>query len=202
MDTALHLFEVLFLFDTIICMNIPIDISNVILKTDRLTLREWSINDVDDMFEYASVPGVGERAGWTHHKDKDESKRIINMFIKGKNIFAITYNNKVIGSLGIEETDQKFFPELVKLKTRELGFVLSKDYWGKGLVPEACKAVIDYLFNIVKVDAITCFYYKGNNQSKRVQEKLGFTHYREVECKNRMGETLTSCGGILYKEEN
>jgi len=54
-------------------MNIEINISNVILETDRLILRALEITDLDDFFEYASINGVGEKAGWEHHKSKDES---------------------------------------------------------------------------------------------------------------------------------
>ncbi len=38
-------------------MNKPIDISNVVLRTERLILRPWTLDDVDDMYEYAKVEG-------------------------------------------------------------------------------------------------------------------------------------------------
>ena len=65
-------------------MNKPIDISNVVLRTERLILRPWTLDDVDDMYEYAKVEGVGIWAGWLHHKDKEESRRIVENFIKHK----------------------------------------------------------------------------------------------------------------------
>ena len=63
-------------------MNKPIDISNVILRTERLILRPWTLDDVADMYEYAKVEGVGIWAGWLPHKDKEESRRIVESFIK------------------------------------------------------------------------------------------------------------------------
>ena len=57
---------------------------------------------------------------------------------------------------------------------RELGYVLSKDYWGKGLMPEAVNAVKDYLFGELDYDFLICGYYDFNEQSKRVQTKCGF----------------------------
>ena len=57
-------------------MNAEIDISNVVLKTERLTLRPWRENDLNDFFEYAKVEGVGEMAGWSHHKTLDETRNI------------------------------------------------------------------------------------------------------------------------------
>ena len=60
-------------------MNAEIDISNVRLYTERLLLRPWTQDDLDDLFEYASVPGVGEMAGWEHHADKWVSRTILDM---------------------------------------------------------------------------------------------------------------------------
>ena len=159
-------------------MNYNIDISGVVLKTERLILREWTYSDLNDFYEYASTPGVGEMAGWPHHKNIEESKTILDRFIKNKNQFCIEYNGKAIGSLGIELYNEEKLKELDKLKAREIGFVLSKDYWGMGLMPEAVKCVINYLFNVVGLDVLVCGHFEFNHQSERVQEKCGFKHYK------------------------
>lgn len=65
-------------------MNTPIDISNVTLKTNRMIIRPWRQPDLDDFYEYASVDGVGQMAGWRPHKDKAESQTILDMFIAEK----------------------------------------------------------------------------------------------------------------------
>ena len=112
-------------------MNAEIDISNVVLRTERLILRPWRESDLDDFFEYASVDGVGEMAGWSHHKTKEETQAILTAFISGKKTFAIERSGKVIGSLGIEKYDEEKLPEFNDKSGRELGFVLSKEYWGR-----------------------------------------------------------------------
>ena len=71
---------------------------------------------------------------------------------------------------------------------REIGFVLAKDYWGRGLMPEAVKAVMDYLFSELDYDFLLCGYYNFNSQSKRVQEKCGFKPYRALTMETRMGK--------------
>ena len=53
-------------------MGIVVDVSNVVLETDRLILRYWHENDLADLFAYASVPGVGEMAGWPHHRTEED----------------------------------------------------------------------------------------------------------------------------------
>ena len=120
-------------------MNPPIDISAVTLKTDRLLLRPWLPTDLDDLYAYASVDGVGQMAGWTPHKNIEESKAILDLFIAGKHVFALEYQGNVIGSLGIEEYSEEHHPELANLRGREIGYVLSKEYWGRGLINENIK---------------------------------------------------------------
>ena len=178
-------------------MNAKIDISNVILKTNRLMLRPFNIDDLGDFYEYASVDGVGQMAGWLPHKNKEESLSILKMFIDEKKTFAIVYNNKVIGSLGIEEYDEKQLPEYADKLGREIGYVLSKDYWGKGLMPEALNEVIRYCFEDLKLDFLACGHFTDNNQSKRVQEKCGFNHYKLVKHETRYGIVKDSWLSIL-----
>ena len=183
-------------------MNAEIDVTGVVIETERLILREWNLNDLDDFFEYASVPDVGERAGWPHHKNKEESLEILKRFISGKRTFAIVYkeNNKVIGSLGVEKYClENVLSEFFDYKGREIGYVLAKDYWGKGLMPEAVKLVADYLFNVLNYDFLLCGYYDFNHQSKRVQEKCGFTPYRKLTFETKLG---TNEPGVLMLLRN
>ena len=86
-------------------MNAVIDLKDVILETDRLILREWQESDLNDFFEYASVDGVGQMAGWRPHKNIEESKFVLDMFIREGKTFAVVLkeNNKAIGSVGIEK---------------------------------------------------------------------------------------------------
>lgn len=164
-------------------MDIIIDITNIVIETDRLILRAWRDIDVDDFYEYASVQGVGEMAGWKHHESIDISQKILQSFISEKNVFAIVYkeNNKVIGSLGIHYSWANNETEYEKLKVKEIGYVLSKDYWGRGLMVEAVKAVIEFCFSKCDLDALTIGHFSSNIQSKRVIEKCGFSFIKQSE---------------------
>ena len=163
-------------------MNIEINISNVILETDRLILRAWEITDLDDFFEYASVEGVGEKAGWEHHKSKDKSLAILKMFMEEKKVFAIVLkeNQKAIGSIGIEECRQDLDKNLENLLGKELGYVLSKDYWNKGIMTEAVSKVIEYCFKTLKLNYLVATYFNYNIESKKVLEKLNFKFYKDI----------------------
>ena len=162
-------------------MDVPFDVTKVQLETERLILRPWKETDLDDMFAYASVPGVGEMAGWPHHQTIDTSREILSMFLAEKECFALYHktDKKVIGSLGVHHSWANDEPGYEHLKMKNLGYVLAKDYWGQGLVPEALSAVIDYGFMQLGLDAFTIEHFKSNPQSRRVIEKCGFKYLRD-----------------------
>jgi Acetyltransferases, including N-acetylases of ribosomal proteins len=176
-------------------MNVPVDISNVILDTERLILRPWRNEDLSDFFEYASIDGVGQMAGWNPHKTKEDSLIILNKFITLKKTFALELkkNNKVIGSIGLEEIAIDLGEPYTSLKGREIGYVLSKEYWGLGIMPEAVRCVIEYCFKELKCEFLQCSHAFENQQSKRVIEKAGFQYVQDCE---RMGHN-----GILHKSK-
>ena len=68
-------------------MNAQIDITGIVLKTERLILRPWRQEDLDDFYEYASVDGVGQMAGWLPHESKELTQMILDSFIEGKKTF-------------------------------------------------------------------------------------------------------------------
>lgn len=182
-------------------MNAVIDITDVVLFTDRLTLRPWTEEDLSDLYEYASVDGVGQMAGWVPHRNLEESTRILNSFIRHKKTFALEHQGKVIGSIGVEAYNEDHYPELAALQGREIGYVLSKNYWGKCLMPEAVGAVISYLFNSVGLDFIICGHFDWNGQSKRVVEKCGFQYIKTCAYETRYDTVETSIEYILYHPE-
>jgi len=159
-------------------MNAFVDLSDVHLETERLILRPFTMDDLDDFYAYAKVPDVGEWAGWRHHESIEESRKILTSFISGKKTFALVdkATSRVIGSLGIEVTHIPLPESYRTLKGRELGYVLAQDMWGKGMMSEAVKAVIDYCFNTLNFDFLTCGHFERNIRSKRVIEKAGFRY--------------------------
>ncbi|MBN1775607.1 MAG: GNAT family N-acetyltransferase [Clostridiales bacterium] len=182
-------------------MNVDIDITNVRLRTERLILRPWESADVGDLFEYASVDGVGQMAGWAPHESIAKSREIVDMFINGKHVFALEYRRKAVGSLGIEKYNEKELPEFDGKRGAELGFVLSKDLWGKGLVAEAVREVVRYLFEELDLDFITCGHFEWNRQSGRVQEKCGFRFLIRYEYETLMGTREITVLNVLTRED-
>lgn len=144
-----------------------------VLKTKRLILRPIERTDADDVFDYASHPSVGPSAGWKPHTSVRDSMQFIDYSIKKKahgqpGVYAILEhnNNKVIGTIEVHSVHH----------TRgEIGFVLHPDYWNKGYVTEAAKAIIIYAFEILKLKRLAYCHFPDNLASKRVCEKCEFT---------------------------
>ena len=142
------------------------------LETKRLILRQLSLTDIDDVFEYAKSNNVGPNAGWRPHISKSESEAFINYSMKKRDfgqpgIYAIILkeNQKMVGTIEIHSYN--------KYKA-EIGFVLNPDFWGQGIAVEAAKATIIYAFEVLKLKRLQYGYFLFNNRSKRVCEKLGF----------------------------
>ena len=144
------------------------------VETERLKLRNWTLSDYKDMYEYARNPLVGPNAGWKPHKDENESKKIISMFIEDNDVLAIELKTikKIIGSIGLHKQNPD--KNINILEQREIGYVLNPDYWGKGYMPEAVNGLLAFGFNDLGLKLIWCGHYEDNYKSKRVVEKCGF----------------------------
>jgi len=184
-------------------VNAKVDISDVILETDRLIIRPWKATDLEDFYEYAKVDGVGQMAGWNPHALIEESKEILDMFIKGKNVFALELKDKhkVIGSVGLEEMEVAIGEKYDGLNGREIGYVLSKEHWGRGLMPEAVNRIIKFCFENEHYDYLICSHFDYNNQSKRVIEKSGFRFIKRCIKTSEKGEKKVLLYYVLDKNK-
>ena len=143
-----------------------------VLETKRLILRPIALTDKEAVFEYAKNPDVGPNAGWKPHEDISESEKFIEYCIKkrefgqpGNYAIVLKEEDKMIGTIEVHS---------LKGHKGEIGFVLSKDYWNKGIMTEAAKMLIIYAFEILGLKRLSYNYFLFNQRSKRVCEKLEF----------------------------
>lgn len=148
-----------------------------IIETNRLILRSWTVKDVRDLYEYASLPTVGPNAGWSPHQSLDESLSIVQKFIKEDDVWAIVEKQslKVIGSVGLHNRSDS-----QEKLNREIGYVLSTFYEGQGLMTEAVIGVINFAFDELGLDIIFVKHYIDNDKSRRVIEKCGFKYCETI----------------------
>lgn len=182
-------------------MNIKVDVSDVVLEGDRIRLRPFKKDDLEDFYLYAKTPGLGESAGWFHHESIEDSKKILDKFIRDKNILAIEKDGQVIGSIGIHPYDEDFFEDLNDKRAVEIGFVLSQDYHRQHLMTESLELVLDYLFNDIGLDVVVGGHFRGNFKSKNLHKKFNYKYFSSHLVKTNMGTMEVTHEYILSRED-
>jgi len=145
-----------------------------VIETKRLTLRPFIMSDMDDVFEYASD------SEWAKYlvnipqpftlKDAEEFVRRFSDSSSWDTLpmFAIVFKKKVIGEVYLNDMN-------LHNERAELGYDLSRAYWGKGLATEAAGAVINWAFQTYSLNKIYSTCDPRNARSIRVMEKLGMS---------------------------
>lgn len=152
------------------------------LKTDRLILRGFKMDDLEDLFEYAKLDTVGPHAGWMPHPSLEHSKRILSHFIESDDVWAIELEkeSKVIGSIGLHLTNLNN-----RDKIHELGYVLSTKYENHGYMREAVKAVLEYAFNELQLEEIYVGHFIENKKSQKLISYFNFEYLNDEEYESR-----------------
>ncbi|MDO4802407.1 MAG: GNAT family N-acetyltransferase, partial [Prevotellaceae bacterium] len=142
--------------------------------TERLILRRWLEDDADALFKYASDPEVGPRAGWSPHRDVEESREIIRTLFGGETMWAIVLkgSDEPIGCIG-------YLPKGVSNigvgdNEVEIGYWIARPFWNQGICTEALTWMIDYCFREKGYSALWSDFFVDNPASDRVMEKCGF----------------------------
>ena len=153
-------------------MNISEKFANVPkIETERLILRKITLDDAEDMYLYASDEEVTRYVTWDTHSSLSDTIAFINTFLSQYHVpwgIELKENGKFIGTV-------HFVWWQPEHHSAEIGYVLSKKYWGKGLITEAARAIISLGFeniNLVRIQA-RCFV--KNKASERVMQKLGMS---------------------------
>lgn len=168
----------------------------MILETPNLILRHWKESDSKDLFELAKDPLIGPACGWLPHSDAENSLQVIKDILSpNEESYSIILKrtSKLVGSIAFEIGKESNLN--IPQDEAELGFWIGVPYWGQGLIPEAVKVLIKHGFEDLKLKVIWCVYFDGNERSKRVQEKCGFTHHHTI--KNIYWDTIKE-----YKTEH
>jgi len=148
----------------------------MIFETERLILRPWKDEDAEALYKYASDERVGPPAGWPPHTSVINSGEIICMVLSREGTYAVVLKETMepVGSIGVMRKGQGS-AEMSETEA-EIGYWIGVPYWGRGLIPEAVRELQRYCFEELKLTALWCGYFEGNEKSKRVQEKCGFAY--------------------------
>ena len=145
------------------------------LETERLILRKLEISDAQDVFEYAKHPEVARYLTWEAHKSVEDAKGFINWAIEkykkdesGEWGIELKENGRIIGAMGFVHLD-------LQNSCGEIGYALSKEYWGMGVMTEAVSRLIRFGFQEMKLNRIEAVHFYGNEASGKVMQKAGMS---------------------------
>ena len=144
------------------------------LETHRLILRRYRPEDAEDMFSnWASDPEVTKFLTWPTHTNVDVTRYVLNDWISHYDdggFFNWAIELKETGSVIGNIAAVKVFEEA---EAAEIGYCMGRAFWGRGIMPEALRAVMDYLFDTVGLNRIEAHHDVNNPKSGRVMEKAG-----------------------------
>ena len=144
------------------------------IETDRLILREITMDDSIDMFEYSSIPEVTEYLMWYPHANLSATEGYIESLQKrylrglyGDWAVELKSEGKMIGTCGYANIDSYQM-------TCEIGYVLSPLYRNCGYMSEAVLAILKLSFETLGFNSATLRIISENKPSIRLAERLGF----------------------------
>ena len=147
------------------------------LETERLLLRKMRLDDAEAMFVYASDPEVTRYVLFETHRSVEDSKSFLRLALEGyeRGDFGgwgvvLKDSGAFVGTCGM---DAGYAPEHARA---ELGYVLSREHWGRGLMPEAVRAVIRFGFGRMGLNRVQARCIAENVASARVMEKAGMAY--------------------------
>ena len=148
----------------------------VTLETERLILRRHRIEDAEDMFRnWAASENVTRYLTWQPYTSVDQVRGyiqyIIDSYADDRYNWLIEYKemHEVIGAIDVVALNED-------IGSAVIGYCLGERFWGKGIMPEAFRAVIRFLFEEVGFNRIEAYHDASNPKSGRVMEKCGLQY--------------------------
>lgn len=144
----------------------------VLIETERLFLREITLDDKEALFKLYSDPTVQKYTGEPVMESIEEMQKAIETRIIdykkygfGRWATILKSEQQFVGWAGLA-----YLPEFDEI---DLGYRFLPEYWGLGIATEASRAILTYGFDVLKLNKIIAIAMKENKASTRVMEKVG-----------------------------
>ena len=141
------------------------------ITTERLVIRRFQQGDADAMFRnWCNDEQVSRYMSWEPHGTIKETERVLAEWV-GAYVNSAYYHwgieigGELVGSIGAHNVNST-------LRSCEVGYALSRDWWNQGIMTEALLALIDYLFE-TGFNRVAAIHRVENPASGRVMEKAG-----------------------------
>lgn len=144
------------------------------IETDRLILRRFKIEDADVMYRnWASDDEVTKYLTWPTHANVNVTRMVLEDWIQKYNnpdfynwAIELKQIGELIGNLSVVKHEEK-------TGSATIGWCMGKRWWGQRIMPEAARAVLQFLFEEVGFNRIAAKHDKENAKSGRVMQKIG-----------------------------
>ena len=152
-----------------------------VLITERLTLRQLTMNDEQEIFTLCSDREINKYLDRQVSQTIEDARNFINkineLIHTNESLYwAITLSDKnnLVGTICLFS----FSDEHDKC---EIGYELLTNFQGQGIMKEAVEKVIDYAFNTINVQKIEASFHRDNLSSRRLLDKFSFKQSNKVE---------------------
>lgn len=171
-----------------------------VLETERLILRPITMDDKEAIYKWASDSRVSKFMLYSNYKTPEDANFWVeNIYSTDKELdygFVWKETGELIGSGGLNYHEDT--------KDWTIGYNLRFDMWGKGIVLEACKTIIEYARANYEVNKIVGVFAVDNPNSGKIMEKLGMTYHSDCEYTKFDGSATFKAKNyeIVYKNED
>ncbi len=147
------------------------------LTTKRLTLRPYTLDDVDALWPHVSDPALPRFMSWNTHESKDVTHEYLESCIHGRErgvgvVWAIRHAGEFVGAIGLEGI--KFQVAAWRVDRAELGYWTGIPFQRKGYMMEAASEIVRFGFETLGLHKITVGCFEENEASRKIIERLGF----------------------------
>ena len=173
------------------------------IETARLILRPFVLEDAEAMYHnWGSDPEVTKYLSWPAYRSVDTAHEILEIWTKQYSddtfyqwAIELKELRQPIGSISVVNQDDR-------VDMAEIGFCIGKPWWGRGIMTEAMKAVMAYLFEEVGAQRIEAGHDPDNPASGAVQRKCGLRYEGTFRRRIRSNQGITDVAwyGILKEE--
>ena len=140
----------------------------VTIETERLIIRPVVPDDAEAIFRWASDPEVTKYMIYSPHPNVQSTRAWLE---------------------SLDHANEDSYEDVWMI-----GYNLRRDWWGKGIVPEAMRGIIDYVRERRPIRVLQGQFAVENNKSRRVMEKLGMQFYKD-------GEYTKMDGSATFKSQ-
>jgi RimJ/RimL family protein N-acetyltransferase len=137
-----------------------------------IKIRPWSENDLQNLVKYANNYKISkyltDKFPFPYTENTGRTFIEFANMDKPVHIFAIEYEGEAIGGIGIHPQTDIF------RKNAEMGYWLAEPFWGKGIISEAVKLMVDWAFQNYDIDRVYARPFGTNIASQKVLEKNNF----------------------------